>query len=151
MNLLTAKQASLPERLASHGLVALAGGIILWDTGSYSGASAYFPRTVGGALVALSAISSVVAFRKPAKDGSEAPLNRGIPGLILLFAYIWISQYVGFLTSTIWFVPALALLGGERRWAYFAILTAGFAAALFLVFVMLFKQPLPPELIFGEI
>lgn len=145
------RTVSLVERLTIHGLVGLTGAVILWDTASLSGASAIFPRAIGAALICLAAISAVYAFRIRSPTTEEVGLAMGLSALVLLALYIWTSVRIGFVTSSLWFVPALALLGGERRAVHIALLTIGFVLAVLIVFEVLFKQPLPPELILGEL
>lgn len=140
---------SRTERLIMHGGVGITGVVILWDTAALTGASAIFPRAIGGALVVVAIISAITALKTGRKESDEASLAKGLPGLVLLALYVFGSVQLGFLTSALWFIPALSLLGGERRPGYIALLTAGFIALMFLVFVLLFNQQLPPEFVLG--
>lgn len=147
----TDQSVSLFERLTIFALVGVLGGVILWDAASLSGASAYFPRAVGGLTILISLVSAGAALRQTRSRTEEAPLRRGIPALLILAFYIYSASWIGFLSSLIWFVPAMAVLGGEKRLLRITLLTVCFGLAVFLVFGVLFNQPLPPELILGEL
>ncbi|MFV0245119.1 MAG: tripartite tricarboxylate transporter TctB family protein [Qingshengfaniella sp.] len=139
------------ERLIVHALVLAGGVVILRDATSLSAQSAYFPIFVGWALILLSLISMAAALRTGPLPTDEAPFVTGALGLMLLGGFVFSSQTIGFLTSTLWFLPALALVGGERRVIRLGIMTLAFTALAYLVFTLLFAQPLPAELILGEI
>lgn len=140
------------ERLAINLMIAAVGGVIVWDSQSLHGGSAYFPLTVGFALIALSVVSVIHLLRHfSASTTSEASLPLGIVGLVLAVLYLWSAQSIGFITSALWFLPLMALLGGERRWPFIAGMTLCFALLAWLVFGLVFAQTMPPELIFGEV
>ena len=142
---------SLPERLAVHALVGIGGAVVLLDSASLVMASGYFPAAIGVALVALSAVSMVSALSAGPLTTDEAPLGLGIAGLAMLFVFIWSSSQIGFLTSSLWMLPAMALLGGDRRWGRIALLTGAFVILAWIVFGLVFAQTFPPELILGEL
>ena len=145
----TAGQMVQPrERLIVAILVALLGAIIVWDGSRQVAESAYFPYAVGGALVVLS-LFTLLGHRQQASATDEAPLKKGLAGLLLLAAFIWLAGSIGFLTSALWFIPAMAYLGGERRWLHIVIGTVLFDVLAYVVFHLIFSHPFPAELIFG--
>lgn len=144
---LPGKTVTRAERLAVSALVLLGGVVILRDAASLSAQSSYFPLFVGVALMVLSVISSVASWRHGDKPTDEAGLTMGIGGLLLLGLFIFSAARIGFLTSTLWFLPALAVLGGERHWVRLVIITAIFSALVYAIFTLIFAQSLPPELI----
>lgn len=136
------------ERLAVAIAIAALGGVIVWDGLRQTAASAYFPVAVGGAMIALSLIT--IAARDPeSRATDEAPLRKGLPALVLLAGFIALAGAVGFLTASIAFIPAMALLGGDRNPMRIAIGTVAFIAAAYLVFHVILAQPLPAELVLG--
>lgn len=141
------------EKLFTNVAVAGSGGLILWDSLSLQGGSAYFPVTVGIALIVFSLISGLAVIRNAAAVTmtSEASLLHGMAGLVLTAGFVWSASTFGFLTSTLWFLPAMAVLGGERHWLRIVLMTLGFSAIAWLVFGLVFAQTMPPELIFGEL
>ncbi|MCF8481707.1 MAG: tripartite tricarboxylate transporter TctB family protein [Rhodospirillum sp.] len=151
MSELTRTVVGRPERLLVHALVALGGAVILWETASLSSDSATFPGAVGLGLILFSVISAIATLRSVSAPTVEAPLVQGMIGLALLGAYVGSTVLAGFLTSALWFLPAMALVGGERRRSWLVAASAGFVLLAFVVFRLVFAQPFPPELILGEI
>lgn len=137
------------ERLAVCLVVALVGGIVVWDGFCQVGAGGYFPLAVGGAMIVLSAIS-ILGMDRMAMATDEAPLSKGIAGLVLLTAFIALAGNIGFLTASILFVPAMALLGGDRSVLRILVGTAAFVLVAYAVFNVAFSQPFPAELILGR-
>lgn len=145
------EKVTASEQLAINLMVAAGGAVILWDGFSLPGNSAYFPVTVGAALIVLSLISAFHVIGKAAAITDEASLPRGLAGLALLVVFIWSAGSIGFLTSSLWFIPVMAVLGGERHWLRALLITFGFCLVAWLMFGLIFSQTMPPELIFGEV
>jgi hypothetical protein len=137
------------ERLAAALAIALIGGVIVWDGARQVGASAYFPMAVGGAMVALSAVT-LAKLGGALRITDEAPLAKGFAGLALLALFVGLASYGGFLTASIVFIPAMALLGGDRNYPRIAVGTIAFVILAYLIFNLALSQPLPAELIFGD-
>jgi hypothetical protein len=136
------------ERLAVTLAIATVGAIVVWDGTRQAGASSYFPIAIGLAIVALSGISLAKVGREK-RPTDEAPLMKGFVGLAMLAVFIGLSSQVGFLTASLAFIPAMAVLGGDRSFPRIAIGTAAFIIMAYLVFELAFAQPLPADLIFG--
>lgn len=139
------------ERLAVNALVLLGGVVILRDAVSLSAQSSHFPTFIGTALIVLSLLSAGATLRHGETSTDEAALATGCAALLLLGLFIFSASHIGFITSTIWFLPALALLGGERKWGRLAIMTLGFTLLVYVTFKLVFAQSLPVELILGEV
>lgn len=141
------------EKLAINLFVGCLGGLILWDSHTLQGDSAFFPVSIGIALIILSAISALhsVVRQTGASATEEASLGHGLAGLGLLALFVLSAAYLGFVTSSLWFLPAMAWLGGERTWPRIVVITLTFAVLISLLFHVLFSQTMPPELIFGEV
>ncbi|MEW5420947.1 tripartite tricarboxylate transporter TctB family protein [Amorphus sp. 3PC139-8] len=136
------------ERLAAALAVALAGGVVVWDGTRQAGASAYFPIAVGSAMIALSAVT-VIRLDRKTRMTEEAPLLRGFAGLAMLAAFIGLAGYIGFLSASVAFIPAMAVLGGDRNIVRIAVGTVAFVILAYVVFNLAFAQPFPAELILG--
>jgi hypothetical protein len=132
-------------------LLAIA-GYVIWVTESYPAQSetlgpAFFPRLVSGLLsaFALGALISAV-FAREKVERPAAPQRPLILILICLGAYIVALPRLGFLFSTPPFLIAagLFLCGDVRRWwKPMAAVAALSTAALYVLFVVLLKTPLP--------
>lgn len=145
------QRVGLAERLIAHGLVLAGGAVILWETASLSSQSARFPTLIGWGLIVLSLLSMAATLRARAVWTEEAPLTKGALGLGLLAGFVFSSQHAGFLTSVLWFLPAFALLAGERSASRLAVTTIAFTALAYLFFHLLFAQSLSAEWILGEV
>lgn len=139
------------ECLLVHALVFVMGVVIILDATPLSKQSGYFPNFIGWSLVVLPSISAVSAMWQGVLATNEAPLARGWASLLLLAGFVFSSGHIGFLTSSLWFLPALAQLAGDRHGVRQALMTASFMALAWLVFKLLFAQTMPPELILGEL
>lgn len=136
------------ERLAVALLVALVGAVVTWDGTRQDGASAYFPIAVGSAMIVLSVIS-IIRLGRDTRLTDEAPLVRGFAGLALLAVFIALAGQVGFLTASLAFIPAMAVLGGDRNAVRVVVGTVVFVVMAYVVFHLAFAQPFPAELILG--
>ena len=131
-------------------LVASGGAVVLWEASGLPGASGYFPTAVGLSVMILSTISAVCTLGAEAPAVEETKLHTGLAGLLLLGVFIWSAQTIGFLTSALWFLPAMAILGGERHWLRLGLMTSSFVLLAYLIFHQLLLQSLPSEFILLE-
>ena len=54
-------------------------------------------------------------------------------------------QWLGYFTATAVYIPAIALMLGQRGAAMIGVSTALFLIMIYLVFVVTFERPLPLE------
>lgn len=111
-----------------------------------------FPQIV----ILLMATLSIIMFAKtlkgePRTDG-EPFVKR--PGNLLItvvgsVGYIFLVSQIGYFTATVLFMPGLALLLGYRNPVVIAVVTIAFLLLIWVVFVVIFKRPLPTEILFG--
>ncbi len=141
-------QVGAGERLLVHAAVAALGGAVLWDSFSQQGASAYFPTAIGCGLILLSAVSALKVVPRRLLT-SEATLVKGLGGLALLAVFALLAGEAGFLSTALLFIPAMALLGGDRNVPRVALATVSFVALAYVVFHVVFAQSFPPEFILG--
>lgn len=131
------------DGVAAVVLLALTGAAWI-ETGSIPGEARLFPRLVLGVMAALSVAMLARSFTRRTEAGSffQSPAALAIT-LALAVVYIAAVDVIGYLAATALFVPGLALALGLRRPALLIVTTAGFVAAVHLVFVVLFGRPLP--------
>lgn len=89
-------------------------------------------------VVRQKATVKIPLFELGSLDGRAVALN-----VALLFAYILVQDVVGFILSTLLYVPAAGWFIGYRKVPLLAIYAAAVTAALTLVFGILFVVPLP--------
>lgn len=142
------RQVHLWERITATLSVAVFGAVMVWDGNQQVAESSYFPVVVGIALIVLSAFS-LFGMRELVVHSDEAPLLKGLIGLVMFAIFIALSNIIGFLTSSIILIPAMAYLGGERRFLRIVTGIILFDVAAYLVFSLLFSHPFPTELILG--
>lgn len=136
------------ERLLTTGAVAIIGGAILWDSAAYQGGSRFFPVAIGGGLLVLSGVSAL-AHRRERHPTDEANLPIMAFGMALLAAFIFLASRGGFLSCTLLFIPAMALLGGYRNIPVLVIATLSFVALAYVVFVIGLGVSLPADILWG--
>ena len=125
------------------------GAFIFIDT--FPGASAIFPRMVTGLAILLTAILVVKASMRSDGGRERVQFFINIPrfaiGSGVMFLYLLSVNHVGYFTSTALFIPILAYLLSYKKLISSIILTAIYIAAIYLIFVVIFKTTLPPEII----
>jgi hypothetical protein len=152
-----------PNRLAAFVLIAFSLGYgyltsqqpkgdILGEPGS-----GLFPWILTISLLSLSVILLVQDIRGTALprrfDFKITPGGvRSVTGLLLIFAYLCVMPYIGFLISSILFFGSIMRLTGERRPFRLLGFSCGITILLYLFFGELFQIPLPKVgLLWGSI
>ena len=88
------------------------------------------------------------------KSGREAPfkpgaeLKRVCVGIAILAVFCALLYFVGFMIASAFMVPAVMLLMGEKRLPVLAGLTVGVLAAVYIIFSVALKLPLPQGILF---
>lgn len=107
-----------------------------------------FPRLICAVLLALAAL--LFFTEAPPHDPEQAPpLGPGLPIYALCLAFIPAMVILGLLPTIALFMVAAGWLWGERRLPLLVGISILFTAALWAVFVKLFRLTLPGGLIFG--
>jgi Tripartite tricarboxylate transporter TctB family len=154
------------EFWAAIVVLALSVGYLLWAK-RYPPEAGAVPVLVAWATIVLSMIDAVSQFETPLgrwvrrlvtaekivewkMEGDEdAPLTR------ILLAVAWIAAYlaalflIGFLIATPIYILLYMLIRGGRSLRDSALTAAGTTLAIWLTFVVLFKYPLYPGVLFG--
>lgn len=123
---------------------------------SYPFEAAFFPRLVAGVIVFCALVILVRSLFRgyQAILLEESDVELGLkdpvfPAFALMILYVVGVRYLGYLTSTALFIPAVAYTFGYRDWRWIGLCTAGFIALTGIVFLRVFHTPLPPERIFN--
>lgn len=112
----------------------------------------FFPRVILGGIGALALVLLLRGPREAEADTTEPIVTAPFAFTVFLgasLAYAVAVSFFGYFTSTVVFVPAVALLLGLRRPVIIAATTVVFTGFVYLAFVTLFKRPLPPEFFAG--
>lgn len=124
--------------------------------------SGFWPQLLSVVLIVLSAlliIQSLSLKKRPATEQDEAfdpeepPIDFKSPGMRrvliacgILAVFCGIMYLVGFLIASAFLIPAIMLLMGQRRPVILAGVTAGVLVAVYVIFVLILKLPLPSGL-----
>lgn len=140
--------AKIHDRIGAAALFVLC--LLAWSRSArFPDDAIVFPRIV----IALLAVLSVAMLAKTFLGSGVATERRrffidgrrfGLTALAIL-AYVVAVSVLGYFTATIVFLPLMALGLGYRRPFPLALMAAFFCGAVFLVFVVMFERPLPPE------
>ncbi len=117
----------------------------------YPADAALFPELITGAMM-LASIGIVVRGiirPRPGIAALDAAGTRRVLAVIgLTVLYVVGVANVGYVTSSIVFIPLTAWVLGSRQYLVLAIVTAVFLAILVWLFVFVFSVQLPPEAVF---
>ena len=117
-----------------------------------------FPRVVAIAMLALSVIIALQAWRRaadgPSQDELEAiPLGKLWPSLSVFIGYLLLAEHLGFFVTSFLAFLIIAVLYTPGRLSVVTLLRTtligiGFIAVLYLVFVMLLRVQFPHGMFF---
>ncbi|WP_093424731.1 tripartite tricarboxylate transporter TctB family protein [Tranquillimonas alkanivorans] len=136
-------------------LAASAAGLV--ESLGFRNQGAIMPVTVTALASALSAIwlaTSAVAVVRGTGKRVELDGRKVARFSVLCFAavaYVYLMSRIGFFTTTILVVPALAFIGGYRNAKVLVAATIGFVVVLYGVFRGLLSVPLPDDLLLSLI
>jgi hypothetical protein len=124
---------------------------VWWQTEAINPRSAMFPRLVAGVaagLAVLYLLRSLYLLRRE-RDRPSFFLNlpRWLLSFALVGAYALLFPLVGFITSTLVFVPLMVIATGVRRPLFTAVVAVLFTVSSYGLFVVALRRYLPPELI----
>lgn len=139
--------------LAAAGIFAALFAFLFLTGIGYPGRSAYMPAAASGIGFLMCCLWALKAGRLLAHgeaeplDSTASDLFRFVLILISAAAYLAGFVWLGFFTSTVIMVPAMAWFLEYREPKVIALATLGFTIVLYLVFRMLLAVPLPKEAI----
>lgn len=115
---------------------------------------AFWPSAIAWLFIALGVVQGLeVAFVSSAHAGRTVdlhsfPVRIAFVGAVIAIAYAVLLAYVGFIASTVVFIPALMLLMGARNPLHISLTTVGVIAVIWVFFVLIFNNELPPPSLF---
>ena len=119
------------------------------EVGTYLWGAASWPRAVILLMVITALVHAFVRLQEAeqttvARDDSDGRSSRGSLGLFLIpLVYAWLLPHTGFYLTTPFFLIALLLNVGERRWHVILLTTLFISFVINLVFAKLFYVALP--------
>ncbi len=134
-------------------LIAIISAWGMTDAAQYPGESSYVPVVVLSLSILLSVVwigQTVMSLRHCAETLSINRLEmvRFVIFVSIAIIYGCCFYLIGFFTSTLFMVPIAATLLGYRQWKVLIPTSIVFLIILNLVFSLMLKTPLPPELLF---
>ncbi len=115
---------------------------------------AFWPSVIAWLFIALGVVQGIeVAFVPSANAGRTVdlhslPVRIAFLGAIVAIGYAVLLAYVGFIAATVVFIPALMLLMGARNPLQISLTTVGVIAVIWVFFVLIFNNELPPPSLF---
>ncbi|MGM0432929.1 MAG: tripartite tricarboxylate transporter TctB family protein [Spirochaetota bacterium] len=111
-------------------------------------APSFFPNLISIVMVVLSLALISEGWRKPPSlifapvtDKTNVLRAFALLGLIIGLVLVW--EYIGFILSSLLFVLLVQVLLGEKRKVRIILVAVAVTAALYIVFVLLLRVPLP--------
>lgn len=135
------------ETIAALILVSFA--VFTWiQASAISGGAGIFPRLIVYVLAFFSLVYLVRSIAV-ARAGTQVFEDIGIFLILLVASVIYINcvTYVGYVTSSLIFIPLMAWMIGFRRPLYILAVTLIYMASVYLLFEVVFGRPLPSELL----
>lgn len=160
----------MKEKDMGLGIVSIALGItVFFASGSFPGVVKFFPRVVAIAVAILGALIFIDGLRTKMADGTKKPsesmqnvqpengaepsksdepkeaISYGRVALIavLLFAYYFAIQYVGYLVSTFLLIGIGAYILCYKNYKVMLIVSATVTGSLYALFTQVFKIRFP--------
>lgn len=117
--------------------------------GNYGGGSGMFPRIISAIMMFLSVLLFIRGIVRPT---AGEPITAGEIGrvafvIVMTFIYIVSVDTIGFVTSSVIFVPVVAYTLGIRNHLLVWLSTIFFVSLVAYVFRSIFHVPLPREVI----
>ncbi len=136
--------------VASCGIVIAVGIAAIAFSGEFAPLGAVFPRTVAGLMIAFALLHIVLVLRRPVPQPRAAPSStpRRVGAMVVMLAWAFALQPVGFLFSSVCASVALLLLAQYDRWtartaSMYALATAAVIGGLYSLFRFVLQVPLP--------
>lgn len=107
-----------------------------------------FPRAILAIVFCLAALQAVRAMRLSAADIAKLKPAKSVPLIVfvtaaLLIGFAFVIPILGTFPSIVLFLPALAIVWGERRWLLMLLSFAGFTVFVYVLFRLIMNVPLP--------
>ena len=108
------------------------------------------PFLCGAGLVVLGIVwlSILQLARETDATGEKGRWHRPVLSLLLMVAYAWAMETVGYITSTLIFMVAWQQIIERERWPKTLVISVLGTAAMYALFGYFLKVPIPQELFF---
>lgn len=73
--------------------------------------------------------------------------KRMVGAALIFIVYLLVIEHLGYFTSSALLIMTLARFAGFKNWLALVSSAVGFCLFVYLVFVLIFDRPLPPELL----
>jgi hypothetical protein len=112
----------------------------------------FWPKFILICMMILSFLVAIDAFRAKKKSAGEKPPEvaksegsriRFLSALVLIIAYFFLLNIVGFIALTPFFLIAFMVLLGEKSWPWMIGLSIGMTVLIVLAFTQAMYVPLP--------
>jgi len=124
--------------------------VVFFVVSAFPDASSIFPRMVTGLAIFLTAIMVLKSAKRVEEIEVPPPFfinsSKFVIGSGMMFLYLLSINYFGYFTSTLIFIPTLARLLSYNKLAASVFLTIIYVLVIYLIFVVIFKTTLPPEI-----
>ena len=107
-----------------------------------------FPRAMLIIMFLLAVLQAFKAMRISPQEALQLKPLKAIPLVVyltalFLIAFAYLMPIIGTFPAIVVFLPALAMLWGERRWLLMALSFAGFLGFAYVLFRLIMNVPLP--------
>ncbi len=139
---------SLRDPISAVFIFALSTAFFIMS-GNYHGGAELFPRGVSAIMMICSALLFIRGLRNPTtgeRMAADAVL-RVAAVILLTIIYILAVDNIGFVTSSVVFIPLTAYVLGVRNYLMIGLSTFIFVFGVAFLFRQVFYVPLPPELL----
>ena len=134
-------------------LLLLASDLSRFDENGVPG-EAFWPSAIAWLFIALGLLQGAEVVFAPALhagrtvDLHSAPVRIAFLGAAIALAFAVLLAYFGFIAATAVFIPILMLLMGARSPIQISLTTVGVIAVIWVFFVLIFNNELPPPSLF---
>jgi len=134
-------------------LILVGFSVFAWSEASeITGGAGIFPRLI---IYVLTFFSLVYLVRSivVARPTARVVENVGIFAILLIASVIYINgvTYLGYVTSSLIFIPLVTWVIGFRRPLYILLVTLIYILSVYVLFEVIFDRPLPSELLLEQL
>lgn len=107
-----------------------------------------FPRAILAIIFILAVLQAFKAVRFSNSVSGKLQPAKSVPLIVfvtagLLTGFAWLIPVIGTFPAIVLFLPALAIVWGERRWILMVLSFLGFIGFVYVVFRLIMNVPLP--------
>lgn len=134
-------------------LILVGFSVFAWsEVSEITGGAGIFPRLIIYVLTFFSLVYLVrsIMVARPTRQVVE---NLGIFAILLVASIVYINgvTYLGYVTSSLIFIPLATWAIGFRRPLYILVVTLVYIVSVYVLFEVIFGRPLPSELLLEQL